>query len=36
MGGKSNATFNWEVAAKRRGYEDIRLKEVPDIVTKNN
>ena len=35
-GGKSNATFNWEVAAKRRGYENTRLKEVPEIVTKNN
>lgn len=35
-GGKSNATFNWEVAAKRRGYENIRLKEVSEIVTKKN
>jgi hypothetical protein len=24
-GGTSNATFDWEVAAKRKGYEDVRL-----------
>ncbi len=24
-GGASNATFDWEVAAKRKGYEDVRL-----------
>jgi len=27
MGGTSNASFNWEVAAKRKGYEDERLEE---------
>jgi hypothetical protein len=27
MGGTSDATFDWEVAAKRRGYEDERLEE---------
>jgi hypothetical protein len=27
-GGKSDATFNWEVAAKRKGFEDRRLEEV--------
>ncbi len=26
MGGTSNATFDWEVAAKRKGYEDERLE----------
>jgi len=26
MGGTSDATFNWEVAAKRKGYEDARLE----------
>jgi len=26
MGGTSNATFDWEVAAKRRGYENVRLE----------
>jgi len=26
MGGRSNATFDWEVAAKRKGYEDQRLE----------
>ena len=26
MGGTSNATFDWEVAAKRKDYEDIRLE----------
>ena len=26
MAGRSNATFNWEVAAKRKGYEDERLE----------
>lgn len=30
MSGQSNATFNWEVAAKRRGYEQTRLGEVRD------
>ncbi len=25
-GGASNATFDWEVAAKRKGYEDVRLE----------
>ena len=28
VGGSSNARFMWEVAAKRKGYEDIRLEEV--------
>ncbi len=27
-GGASNATFDWEVAAKRKGYEDVRLAPV--------
>jgi hypothetical protein len=27
-GGTSNATFDWEVAAKRKGYEDVRLETV--------
>jgi len=27
-GGTSNATFDWEVAAKRKGYEDVRLEPV--------
>jgi len=27
-GGVSNATFDWEVAAKRKGYEDVRLETV--------
>ena len=26
MGGTSDATFDWEVAAKRKGYEDERLE----------
>jgi hypothetical protein len=26
MGGTSNATFDWEVAAKRRGYETVRME----------
>ncbi len=25
-GGASNATFDWEVAARRKGYEDERLE----------
>jgi len=33
MSGASNATFDWEVAAKRRGYEDVRLKESSENVT---
>jgi hypothetical protein len=28
MGGQSNATFDWEVAAKRKGYEEVRLEPV--------
>jgi hypothetical protein len=27
-GGVLNATFDWEVAAKRKGYEDVRLETV--------
>ena len=26
MGGTSNATFNWEVCAKRKGYESVRME----------
>ena len=32
MGGKSDATFNWELAAKRRGYESVRLEDVTELV----
>lgn len=28
MGGISDATFDWEVAAKRKGYESVRLEEL--------
>lgn len=28
LGGRSGATFNWEVGAKRRGYEDRRLETI--------
>jgi hypothetical protein len=31
MGGTSNATFDWEVAAKRKGYEDERLEEFTQV-----
>jgi len=34
MGGTSDATFDWEVAAKRRGYENVRLKEASEKVTR--
>ena len=27
-GGSFNATFDWEVAAKRKGYEDIRMEKI--------
>jgi len=30
-GGTSNATFDWEVAAKRKGYEDVRLAPVANV-----
>jgi len=30
-GGKSNAAFTWEVAAKRKGYENVRLPQ-PEIM----
>jgi hypothetical protein len=26
MGGRSNATFDWEVSGKRRGYENTRME----------
>jgi hypothetical protein len=29
--GTSNATFDWEVAAKRKGYEDIRMEKITII-----
>jgi len=29
--GASNATFDWEVAAKRKGYEDIRMEKITII-----
>jgi len=32
--GTSNATFNWEVACKRRGYENIRLEAVEIRIMK--
>jgi hypothetical protein len=28
QGGTSNATFDWEVCAKRKGYEDIRMENI--------
>ena len=28
QGGTSNATFDWEVAAKRKGYEDTRMEKI--------
>ena len=28
--GTSDATFDWEVAAKRRGYETVRLEQEPE------
>ena len=30
-GGKSNATFSWEIAAKRKGYEGVRLAQ-PEVA----
>lgn len=33
--GTSNATFNWEVAAKRRGYEDVRMEQVLTLSEEN-
>lgn len=35
MGGKSSATFNWEVAAKRKGYESVRMEEFESLTTAN-
>jgi hypothetical protein len=31
--GTSNATFNWEVACKRRSYENVRLEMVDIVIT---
>ncbi|MFQ5866260.1 MAG: hypothetical protein ACE5IW_13640, partial [bacterium] len=33
MSGKSSATFNWEVAAKRKGYESVRMEEFESLTT---
>ncbi len=36
MNGTSNATFDWEVAAKRKGYENIRLEKDNYILKEEN
>ena len=34
MGGSSNATFDWEVSIKRKGYEDVRLEPYGEAATR--
>ncbi len=36
MKGRSDATFDWEVSAKRRGYEDVRMRPAAQVPSNSN